>query len=42
LAFNGSAWVPELPVFAVPVILAIGLVAALFAKTKLSKKPLPL
>lgn len=42
LAFNGSVWVPEFPVIAVPIVLAVGLVAALFAKTKLSKKPLSL
>jgi hypothetical protein len=41
MAFNGTNWVPELPIIAVPVILAIGLVAALFAKTKFSKKPFP-
>jgi hypothetical protein len=40
MAFNGTNWVPELPIFAAPMILAIGLIAAVFAKIKINKKPL--
>jgi hypothetical protein len=42
VAFNGSNWVPEFPVIAVPVLLTIGLVATIFAKTRLFKKSIPL
>jgi hypothetical protein len=40
MAFNGTNWVPELPIIAVPLILAVGLLVAVFAKSKLFKKPL--
>ena len=42
LAFNGASWVPELPIFAIPVILGIGLLVVIFGKDKIFKKPFAL
>jgi hypothetical protein len=39
MAFNGTNWVPELPIIAVPLILSATLLIVIFGKTKLFKKP---
>jgi len=41
MAFNGMEWVPELSVFAVLLLMTIGLVAVALGKAKLLSKPLP-
>jgi hypothetical protein len=38
VAWTGASWVPEFPIIAIPVLLSIGLVIAIFGKTRLFKK----
>jgi hypothetical protein len=38
LAFNGTAWVPEYPILAIPILMGIGLLAVIFGKTRLFRK----
>ena len=42
VAFNGAGWVSEIPIIAIPLLMSIGLLIAIFGKTKLFKKPAPL
>jgi hypothetical protein len=42
VAFNGTAWIPEFPILAIPLLMGIGLLAAIFGKTRLFRKQIPL
>jgi hypothetical protein len=42
VAFNGALWVPEFPILAIPLLMGIGLLAAIFGKARLFRKQFPL
>ena len=38
IAWTGTTWIPEIPLFAVPLLLAVGLAASMLGKAKLFRK----